>query len=128
MAYACAHCGSVNTQVGVNRYQCLDCGQLTDFEGNTAEPGIDETTRAAIERTLEPRSTNVVGNLADLQRAGAAVVKGEGSDLAAGVEKPAGVSDAAIAATAEAEAKVAARTEGGDEVTTTSSRSSSKEK
>ena len=71
MAYRCSNCGSRNTLALVNNYNCLDCGALTDFEGNKVSSGVDETGRADIERRLAPRAPGVVGNLADLQRAGA---------------------------------------------------------
>lgn len=45
----------------------LNAGLLTDAEGP------DDATREAILSRLEPRVPSVVGNLADLQRAGAAV-------------------------------------------------------
>lgn len=68
----CANCGSRNTLALVNNVNCLDCGALTDWEGNRVASGIDATGRAVIEQRLAPREPGegVTGNLADLQRAG----------------------------------------------------------
>lgn len=85
MALKCGHCGSNNTQAELDRYSCLDCGGASTFDGEAAEHGINDETRAVLERALEPRETNVVGNLADLQRGGAAVAEGEAKTLAVGV-------------------------------------------
>ena len=118
MAIKCASCGSVSTQTGLgNNYQCLDCGALTDFEGNVAEGGLDQRGREILEEQLAAgtRGPNLVGNLADLQRAGAAIATGQGSGLESGVELPAGVTEEAAEAS-------------GDEVTTTKSKKAAKKK
>lgn len=117
MAIKCASCGSVSTQTGIgNNYQCLDCGALTDFEGNVAEGGLDQRGREILEEQLAAKSgPNLVGNLADLQRAGAAIATGQGSGLESGVELPANVSEDAAEAS-------------GDAVTTTKSSKASKKK
>lgn len=90
MAQKCANCGSSNTQAGFGDFQCLDCGQRTDYEGNAAQGGLDQAGRDRLQAQLDgPEPGNgIVGNLADLQRAGAAIVKGEGSTLADGVNPP----------------------------------------
>lgn len=107
MAYRCANCGSRNTLAAVNNFSCLDCGKLSDFEGNTVDSGIDATGREVIERRLEPRQTNIVGNLADLQRGAGGVAAGQASSVADGVELPALVSEEDAAAPAKAEAQAA---------------------
>ena len=98
MATICPNCGSPDTNTGIDRDQCLNCGKHFDANG-VAEPGLDQTGRdlaqATADKTHEP---NVVGNLADLQRAGAAIHEGTGSTLADGAVSPPGT--------------------GGDEVTT----------
>lgn len=91
MATQCANCGSHNTQAQINTIGCLDCGKQTDYDGNPAAAGMDDATRTELLSRLGPRTTHVVGNLADLQRGGAAVVKGEGT-MSDGVETPPGVS------------------------------------
>lgn len=65
--------------------------------------GMDQTTRDAIVRRLAPRQVNLVGNLADLQRAGGKIATDQGSTLADGVELPPNVSDADAKATVKAE-------------------------
>lgn len=69
----CANCGSRNTQTGIDTFQCLDCGALTNYEGEQVDKGLGATTRdelnARANKTYEP---NLVGNIADLQRLGAA--------------------------------------------------------
>lgn len=71
MATKCPACNSTDTQALVNNNQCLNCGRLFDFDGNLTATGMDDATRDAIVSRTEPRTTNVVGNLADLQRLGA---------------------------------------------------------
>ena len=34
----CANCGSIDTQAGLHHFQCLNCGRLTDYEGNLLPP------------------------------------------------------------------------------------------
>ena len=60
----------------------LNAGLLTE------EDGMDAGTRAAIEARLAPRQPSVVGNLADLQRAGGLIVTQQASSFTAGVEAP----------------------------------------
>jgi hypothetical protein len=67
--------------------------------------GIDEVGRQEILRRLQPRQVNVVGNYADLQRGGAAVLKGEGT-VSDGVEPPPGTSVEEIQNQAAVEEKV----------------------
>jgi DNA-directed RNA polymerase subunit RPC12/RpoP len=85
MAYRCANCGSANVQQHAWTYQCLDCGKLSDFEGNVVENGAGASTRDAIERRLQPRRSVVVGNFADLQRMGAELAATEKGALASTV-------------------------------------------
>ena len=70
MALKCPTCGSTSTQVNLDRYQCIDCGAEAHFDGTVAESGPNADTRKVLERSLAPRETNIVGNLADLQRLG----------------------------------------------------------
>lgn len=93
MALACPSCGSTDTVSAVQDNQCLGCGKRFDNAGNATEGGLDATTRAAIERRLEPRTTNVVGNLADLQRLGADQAPRSGG-VADAFELPPGVTAA----------------------------------
>lgn len=71
MADACSHCGSVNTQHLADRYQCIDCGTHTGYDGKKAEVGpsqeIKDNAQAKLDRG---RQVAIVGNLADLQVAG----------------------------------------------------------
>ena len=105
MATKCPNCRSVNTQSLLDRDQCVDCGQQFNADGKLSG-GIDASTREDYLRRLAPRETNVVGNIADLQRGGAAVLKDEGS-MSTGVEPPPGVSPAGLQAEAKANEKVA---------------------
>lgn len=34
----CAHCGSFNTQTGVDKYHCLDCGNNTSYSTGKIDP------------------------------------------------------------------------------------------
>lgn len=70
MALKCPTCGSTSTQVNLDRYQCIDCGAEAHFDGTVAVAGPNADTRAVLEKALAPRETNVVGNIADLQRLG----------------------------------------------------------
>jgi hypothetical protein len=105
MATKCPNCRSLNTQSLLDRDQCVDCGQQFNADGKLSG-GIDASTREDYLRRLAPRETNVVGNIADLQRGGAAVLKDEGS-VSDGVEPPPGVSPAGLKAEAKANEKVA---------------------
>lgn len=99
MATICAHCGSADTQAGLDQIQCTNCGRVSTFGGDKAEAGAGASTREALEARLAPRTTVVGGNYADLQRMGGeAAVKGKGT-LPPGVEKE----DVSTAADAEAE-------------------------
>lgn len=51
---------------------------------------VDDATVEALIRELAPPVAGVVGNYADIQRAGAAIVAGDAKDLASGVEVPPG--------------------------------------
>lgn len=71
MAAKCAHCGSINTQALADRYQCLDCGQHSGYDGAKAEPGPSQEIKDAAQAKLDRgRQVALVGNLADLQIAG----------------------------------------------------------
>jgi hypothetical protein len=91
MAARCPNCGSntVSHNLGDN-LQCLSCGQLFDSKGDTVERGPDATTRAVNEARMAPRTTNLAGNYADLQRLGgekAPDPKEEAFKLPPGVDK-----------------------------------------
>lgn len=68
---------------------------------NLDDAGIEELIRQ-----LAPPVVGIVGNYADVQRGGAAVVKGDGS-LESGVETPPGVTDDDIAVTRQVEEAIA---------------------
>jgi hypothetical protein len=85
MAYKCANCNSSNVQQFAWTYQCLDCGMLSDHDGNVVEAGMGASTREALLKRLEPRRTVVVGNLADLQRMGAELAQTDKGPLASSV-------------------------------------------
>lgn len=91
MAYKCPVCSSstVSHNIGDNM-QCLVCGQLFNSKGETLERGPDATTRAVNDARMAPRTTNLAGNYADVQRFGAAKAtdaKAEEFVLPAGVDK-----------------------------------------
>lgn len=91
MAYKCPVCGSttVSHNIGDN-LQCLTCGQLFNSKGDTVDRGPDATTRAVNEARMAPRTTNLAGNYADLQRLGgekATDPKADAFALPAGVDK-----------------------------------------
>jgi len=69
---------------------------------------LDDATVEDIIRQLAPPVSGIVGNYADVQRAGAAIVKGDATDLAAGVETPAGVTENDLAVTKAVEDAVEA--------------------
>ena len=73
---------------------------------NLDDAGVEELIRQ-----LAPPVVGIVGNLADIQRAGAEIVKGNAKDLASGVETPAGVTDDDLAVTQAVEDAVAAANE-----------------
>lgn len=106
MATKCPTCGSHETQSILDRDQCVSCGQQFNADGKLSA-GMDESTRQDFLRRMAPRQTNVVGNFADLQRGGAAVVKDEGS-VSDGVEPPPGVSPESVKAEAKANEKAEA--------------------
>lgn len=84
MAAACAHCGSTNTQALADKYQCLDCGNHSDFSGEKADPGPNQTIKDNAQAKLDRgREVAIVGNLADLQVAGGAA----GPDTVGGAAK-----------------------------------------
>lgn len=105
MATKCPNCGSLDTQTLLDRDQCINCGQHFNAEGKLAA-GMDASTREDFLRRVAPRQTNVVGNLADLQRGGALVVTGQSDKIADGVEPPPGTSTAGLKAEAKAAEKV----------------------
>lgn len=78
-------------------------------------PVRDNLDAAGIEdlvRQLAPPVVGIVGNYADVQRAGAEIVKGNATDFAAGVETPPGVTDDDIEVTRQVDAAVEAAVEG----------------
>jgi hypothetical protein len=90
MANICPNCKSGDTQVGIDNTGCLNCGTQFNTQGEAVAAGPGATTRAVLEQRLAPRSTTLVGNLADLQRAGAEVAVNGGS-FEDGVAPPPGV-------------------------------------
>ena len=73
MAASCPTCRSSTVSHGIgDNLQCLSCGQLFNSKGEAVERGPDQTTRDANAARMAPRTTNLSGNLADLQRFGAA--------------------------------------------------------
>lgn len=105
MANKCAHCSGTDLTTNLNTYTCLSCGNQTGMDGEVAAPGMDEGTRNAILARVAPRVHGLVGNYADVQRGGAAVLKGEGS-ISSGVEPPPGSSVEGIKADAKVAEKV----------------------
>lgn len=71
---------------------------------------LDDAGITALIEQLAPATVGLVGNYADLQRGGAAVLKDQGS-MSEGVERPAGVTDQDIAVTKAVEGAVAAAVE-----------------
>lgn len=107
MATKCPNCGSFETQTMLDRDQCLTCGQQFNADGKLSA-GPDQATRDEIMRNLAPRQTNVVGNLADLQRGGGFVATGQSNSVADGVEPPPGTSTEQLQSEAAANEKVVA--------------------
>lgn len=89
MSIKCANCGSRDTVDRLDNVQCQNCGTLTGYDGEAKEFGASQEVRDVIDRHNQPGVPTVVGNLADLQRAGADVATGEGTFESA-VEVPAG--------------------------------------
>lgn len=75
----CANCGSTDLGHGLNTARCRSCGLLNDYDGNIVANGPGQDVQDVIARHNEPGVPTVVGNQADLQRAGADVATGEGS-------------------------------------------------
>lgn len=69
-------------------------------------PNLDDATVEDMVRALAPPTVGIVGNYADIQRAGAAIVAGEGKDLASGVELPPGETAGDVKAAAKVNAAV----------------------
>jgi hypothetical protein len=73
---------------GLDSYTDLSTGKRyaygTDEEVTSH---LDEETKRQLLKQLAPRQAGVVGNFADVQRGGAAVLK-DGGDMADGVEPP----------------------------------------
>ena len=93
---------------GLDSYTDLSTGKRYAYGTNEEVTShLDEESKKALLRQLAPRQAGVVGNLADLQRGGAAVLKGEG-DMEEGVEPPPDRSAEQV----KADAKVAEKVEG----------------
>lgn len=88
MAFACAWCGGTDTQPLLNSNQCSTCGRLTAPDGNKMQGGMDATTREAHESRMAPREPSIVGNFADLQRAGGLIATDQATNFREGVEPP----------------------------------------
>lgn len=82
-----------------DKEQNLNAGLLTE------EDGPDQATREAILTRLQAREPSVVGNLADLQRAGGLIATSQASSFAEGVEPPPGKTTEGLKAEAEVAAK-----------------------
>lgn len=74
MALHCPKCNGTDTQALVDKLQCSSCGQLINPDGTAAAPGMDDSTRESLLRSLAPREVNVLGGFQDIQRIGAAAV------------------------------------------------------
>ena len=73
---------------GLDSYTDTSTGKRYSYGTNEEVTShLDEESKKALLRQLAPRQAGVVGNLADLQRGGAAVLKDEGS-MEDGVEPP----------------------------------------
>lgn len=73
---------------GLDSYTDLSTGKRYAYGTNEeVTDALDEATKQELLKRLAPRQAGVVGNLADLQRGGAAVLKDEGS-MSDGVEPP----------------------------------------
>ena len=73
---------------GLDSYTDLTTGKRYAYGTNEEVTShLDEESKRQLLKQLAPRQAGVVGNLADLQRGGAAVLKGEGS-VSDGVEPP----------------------------------------
>lgn len=78
MALKCPNCQSTEVQAGLaDSTQCRECGKFFNSAGDLSEPGPDQSTRDAAMERLAPRQQVVVGNIADLQRLGAAAASGD---------------------------------------------------
>ena len=77
----------------------LNAGLLTE------EDGPDKATREALLTRLQAREPSVVGNLADLQRAGGLIATSQASSFSEGVEPPPGKTTEGLKAEAEVAAK-----------------------
>lgn len=71
---------------------------------------LDDAGITALIEQLAPATVGLVGNYADMQRGGAAALKGDGS-VSSGVEMPPGVTEADLATTKAVEDAVAAAVE-----------------
>lgn len=67
---------------------------------------LDDATIEDIVRQLAPPTVGLVGNYADVQRGGGAVLSGDAKSMAAGVEVPPGVSAEDVENTAKVNAAV----------------------
>lgn len=74
------------------------------YEGDGQDPGTAEV----LAKALAPRETNLVGNLADLQRGAGAVAAGQADSVAVGVELPPGTTAEGVAKEQAAAEKVQA--------------------
>ena len=67
---------------------------------------VDDATVEDAIRSLAPNVAGITGNYADVQRAGAAIVRGDADGFAAGVEPPPGLTGDDIAVSAAIEKSV----------------------
>lgn len=111
MADICAHCGSANTQAGLDRYQCLNCGKHSGYDGEKAEGGYNQDTKDALLERVNRIPSNPVGNYADLQRAGGKILAGQAESFAEGVEPPPSTTVEAVQENTAAKEELDAATE-----------------
>jgi hypothetical protein len=91
---------------GANSYTDLTNGKRYAYGTNEEiTDHLDDNTKEVLLKQLAPRQAGVVGNLADLQRGGAAVLKDSGS-MSDGVEAPPDRTAEQVAADADKAAKV----------------------
>jgi len=88
MAATCPVCGAAELQQGLaDREQCLVCGAYYDVNGLRGPGPVDEI-RENVENNIAEPQQNVVGNYADIQRAGAQVADQGSTSLEEAVEIP----------------------------------------
>ena len=105
MAQSCANCGSGNTQAAADRVNCLDCGRMTDYNGDAAPSGGGQAVRDAVGATMADPAPQIAGNIADLNRLGVTALSGAtpSAAVAEAVRTPPGMSGVEAKETAKAQ-------------------------